>query len=213
MILVGAVLALAGCGDGGPANGIATLDEDGAAVTGSTAAAVDPETAMLDFAECMRAHGIDLPDPEIGAEGGGLRFRVEGGGNGGEGPDPAQMEEAFAECSVRLEGVAQDFERPDETEIQDRMFEYAECMRENGYDLPDPDFSDGGGPRVQSGGDPGDDGPTLVIGPFGEMDPGDPAFQAAQEACGYLLGGGPVVGSIEGGVPGGGGGFVGPGGD
>ncbi len=42
-------------------------------------------------------------------------------------------------------------------------------MRDHGVDMPDPDFS---GP-----------GPGDGRGPFGDIDPGDPAFAAADEVC------------------------------
>jgi hypothetical protein len=48
-------------------------------------------------------------------------------------------------------------------------------MRENGYDMPDPDFSGNG----HSG-----------AGPFGDaIDIDDPAFQAAARLCEGIIGG------------------------
>jgi hypothetical protein len=54
------------------------------------------------------------------------------------------------------------------------MLAFAECMREHGIDFPDPQF---------------DGGAVMVGGPG--IDPEDPEFQAAQEACGELLPGRP----------------------
>ena len=46
-------------------------------------------------------------------------------------------------------------------------------MRDNGFDMPDPDFS-----RFAL---PGEDGPGA--GPFGDLDPEDPAFEQAFQSC------------------------------
>ena len=71
-------------------------------------------------------------------------MRPSGGGEGGE-FDPADreaMQAAREACSQYLEGIAQQFQRTDMTEMQDLMLEYAACMRENGVDMEDPDFTD-----------------------------------------------------------------------
>ncbi len=38
---------------------------------------------MLDFAKCMRDHGVDFPDPTFNSDGGGLQVQM-----GGPGMDP-----------------------------------------------------------------------------------------------------------------------------
>ena len=76
-------------------------------------------------------------------------------------------------------------------EMQDKMLEFAQCMRDNGVDFPDPDVSGGGG-RIQIGGP-------------GGIDPSSKDFQAAQEACQSILGEfGPQFNGGPGGGPGGG---------
>jgi hypothetical protein len=50
----------------------------------------------LKFARCMRAHGLDFPDPTFGA-GGRMTQRFEGGP--GEGPEDPRFREAQQECS------------------------------------------------------------------------------------------------------------------
>ena len=141
ILVAGLGLLLAACGGGQGAAGIASLQEDPAAGDGSsttTAAAVDPEQAALDFAACMREHGVDMPDPEIDPAGGGLAFgfTVQGEASG-EGPDDAQMrlmQEADEACRHFLEGVVQEFERPDMAEMQDQMLAFSQCMRDHGID-------------------------------------------------------------------------------
>ena len=63
---------------------------------------IDPEqqaemqAQMLEFAECMREHGIDMPDPEFGADG---TVRVESRTLGEQRPADADgVEEAAEEC-------------------------------------------------------------------------------------------------------------------
>jgi hypothetical protein len=60
-------------------------------------------------------------------------------------------------------------------------------MRDNGYDMDDPDFSSFG-PGAE-----GEPAEGARVGPFGEIDQDDPDFVAANEACGEILGGLPRV--------------------
>jgi hypothetical protein len=63
----------------------------------------------------------------------------------------------------------------DLTGHEDELLAFAVCMRENGYDMPDPDFSDSG-----HSGD----------GPFGDaIDTDDPDFQTAAKSCEGIVGG------------------------
>jgi hypothetical protein len=57
-------LAVAGCGGGGKTSGVASLGGAGSARGGQ-----DDWQAALDWARCMRQHGINLPDPQITADG------------------------------------------------------------------------------------------------------------------------------------------------
>ena len=45
----------------------------------------DPMDAMLDYAACMREHGVDMPDPRAG--GGGLVMEFEGPATDSDEPD------------------------------------------------------------------------------------------------------------------------------
>src|SRR5688572_208984 len=167
--------------------GVSTLDgtEDGA--TPTPEASVDPEQAIFDFAECMREHGIDMPDPEIvrgGPGEGGERGFIGRGAD--EGPaarqfDPNSEEFQAAEeaCREHLEGFgAGPGDGPELSEEQQQAFlDFAECMREHGIDMPDPQF-DGGGVTIG----PPDEGE----GPA--FDPGSEEFQLAEEACSEHLG-------------------------
>ncbi len=144
------------------------------------------EEAILAFAACLRDEGLDVEDPTVDADG-NLRP-----------PRPRDIEEvdremmrtAMEACSEYLENVAFGLDGEDQTERQDQLLEYAACMRDNGFDMADPDFSTMGNPG-QGGG-----------GPFGALDRDDPAFQKAQDACADIFG---ADGRIPGAGPGGGG--------
>lgn len=202
------ILLLAGCGGSDSSDGIASLEggEGETTTTAATGTTVDREQAMLDFAQCMRDNGIDMADPTTDENGNLQMMRPSGGGEGGafEPADREAMQAAREACSQYLEGIAQGFDRPDMTEMQDLMLEYAACMRENGVDMPDPDFS--------ATGEGGGQGPGARLGfNSGDYDRNDPTFQAANEVCREVfgansqlgfLGGGPGSGAPpEGGVP------------
>lgn len=202
LVLVSVVgLVAAACGGSGDSDsGVASLETedtvagDAADVTGEEAVAeVDQEQAMLDFASCMRDNGVAIDDPTVDADGniqfGGFRGVAENGEI-----DRETIQAARAACEDNLQGIALgrgggDF---DVTELQDTLVEYAACMRDNGYNMDDPDLSSFG-PGAGGDREPGQGG-----GPFGDIDPNDPDFITAQEACQDILGG---FG------PGGGGGF------
>lgn len=199
------VALLAACGGGDDGGGVASLgDGDGeeAASTETTLSPDEAEEALLDWAECMRGHGLDVPDPQVD-EDGGVQIRVgrSAGGDDDEGPDGPvagqalvpgdrdDLEEAMEDCGEppRIGG---EFSEEDRAEMEERALAFAECMRENGApDFPDPDFSRDGpgvGPSTREA-RPEGAGPVLA-GPFGVVDLGDPEVEAAFEVCGEELG-------------------------
>lgn len=199
------VAACSSSGDGG--DGVATLeatDSQGSEVGDEPVAAdVDAEQAMLDLAACMRDNGVDIEDPTVDADGnlqfGGFR---PGPGQGAGDIDRDAVRAAMEACGDLIDGVALGFGGRgdfDITEMQDTLVEYAACMRENGYDMDDPNFT-AGGPGSGGGGGGG---------PFGGINPDDPDFVAAQEVCQSILGDtfpGAAGGPPPGGAPGPGGG-------
>ena len=56
------------------------------------------EDAMLEFAKCMREHGVDLPDP---GDGGGGIVKIAPG-SGADGPDDPEFQEAEKACEDKL---------------------------------------------------------------------------------------------------------------
>lgn len=179
-LAVVAGLVFAACGGAEEATeGVASLEDvtEETSVT-TTTIEFDQEQAVLDLVECLRAEGLDVVDPEIDSEGNVnmLRWlrRLEE-----QGLDQADVEGAIDGCADLIENVRLGFTRDlDFTALQDQLLVFAECMRENGYDMPDPDFSSFGQGGPGQGGPPGPG-----AGPFGEIDPEDPDFQAALEQC------------------------------
>jgi hypothetical protein len=188
MVFLPAALALvvlaAGCGgsSGASTDGVASANGSTANRTSGEKNETDPQQAALDFARCMREHGVDMPDPTFDGGGGGVMMvgpgPEAGGTKTGEWP-PAGFEEADAACRHFLQDVIGKGDGPVDPEEQDRALRFAQCMRENGVNMPDPDFS-GGGVHIRIG----DNGSPI-----------DPAtVQSAQNACGGMFGpgGGPT---------------------
>jgi hypothetical protein len=167
--------------------GVATLSDADPSPGASTAAATnpaDPEEAFLAFAACMRENGIDMPDPQFDAGGQGGGFRIVRPGSGDGQPIDFQSEEfqaAQETCDDLLEGLVGTQDPEAIAERQEAMLAFAQCMRENGVDMPDPDVGGGPGFGVRIGGPDSDS----------DIDPGSPEFQAAMETCQPALGEGP----------------------
>ncbi len=124
-----------------------------------TTGVIDPNEAALQFAKCMREHGIDMPDPQI-SDDGGVMVQIGGApgvglGDAGEGPDPKEMEAANKACQHFMEDAAAGFDPPseeDQKKMQEQALAFAKCMRDHGIDMPDPQFStDGGGFSIAVG--------------------------------------------------------------
>jgi hypothetical protein len=146
--IAAASLALAACGGGDDD----TQDDDRAQF----------REAAVEFAECMRRNGVDMPDPQ----GGRLTLRGQPG-------DEATLQRAQEACRKHMEGVQPpEMSEEQQREFRERALAHAECMREHGIDMPDPTFGEGGGVRMRIEGD---------------VDPNSPAFQEAQRECADLM--------------------------
>ncbi len=130
----------------------------------------------LKFAQCMRSHGVDIPDPTTtgNGAGGAVQFHISAGGSGGGGlakPDSATFQNAQSACQKYLPNGGQ-LSPQAQAQAQQNALEYAQCMRAHGVDVPDP--------STQSGG--------VMFNLGGSINPDDPAFQSAQQACASKLG-------------------------
>lgn len=139
---------------------------------------VSEEELALQFAQCMRDQGIDeWPDPATNADG---SIDITGGGAVGPGPasevafgsDEAQA--AIPVCGPIIAGASF---LPNNgggmtTEAQDQLLAFAQCLRDEGVDVSDPDLSDGAAGLLDW-----------------EFDTEDPANADAIEACQTLFAG------------------------
>lgn len=164
----------AACGGGESPAGVATLEGESTTTVAAGAADVDLEEALLAFTACMREEGIDLPDPELDAAGNLklVSFMADAGMAAAAAGGTEALRDAATTCRSHLAGVALRFASVDRTEMQDRLLAYAGCMREHGFDMPDPDFD------ARQGLGRGSPFPGLTAEVFQ-----DPAFLEANDAC------------------------------
>jgi hypothetical protein len=177
---VAAITLLAACGGGSsPSAQVASLGGGNSDATTTTTAAgssseADVQQAMLDFAKCMREHGIDMPDPTFD-ENGGAQFSA---GASGSPADQAKLDEAQKACQSYLDKVKSNAPPIDPAKVEEekqKQLAFAQCMRDHGIDFPDPQVSsNGAGIEVQQGG-PG-------------VDPNSPGFKEAFDACAAQVG-------------------------
>jgi hypothetical protein len=128
----------------------------------------------LQFAKCMREHGVDVPDPTRDSNG---RVTMQARRSTGAAPDDAKAKEAQEACGEHLRGGGERKLDPErQAELQDAFLAYARCMRGEGIDMPDPSF-DGGGVIMRVGKEGG----------RSDLDPESPKFTAADETCHHHL--------------------------
>jgi hypothetical protein len=150
---------------------VATLSTPGpdSAASEAPTKELDGQEAILAFVACLRDNGIDLPDPQFGAA----------GPFGGD-PDAlanvdfmsGEFLDAMEACQGFLDSLQPDLDPEQQAEQNEQLLRFAECMRREGIDFPDPDPIRGltiGSLRGEDGG--------MAIDPF------SPEFQAASGVC------------------------------
>jgi hypothetical protein len=191
------LVALAACSAGPAASGVVSLVDPSASPDASAAPSMDPEDAMAAFSDCMREHGVDLQVRVVGDDA-GAPVKGETSGTSGDDPGPRIDKDKLAAAekackSLLPQGGVNMTPGEIDPEFQDKLLAFAQCMREHGVDMPDPQFGSGGNTVTIGGPESGDGGPRF--------DPQSKTFQDAQAACGSLL-----PGKL--GAPGTGGGMV-----
>jgi hypothetical protein len=134
---VAVLLALSACG-GGAEDGVASAGgEADPAAENTERGSLDEEVQALAFAECMRGNGVDMPDPAPGQE--GLSEALHGLEDD---YDQATIEQAVTACREFLPQRAH--EGGHDSARQEAMLALAECLREQGLEVPDNLFEGGG---------------------------------------------------------------------
>lgn len=214
-------LVLSACGSGSTAeadtdDGLATLEtaNSGDAETDATAAADDTadgvasaDEAALALSECLRDEGLDVPDIGVDADG---NIDLRGAFQELD-PGDDSFRDAMEACSDVLAGIEFGGGRGgpggivDNTEIQDAMLEFSDCIRAEGFeDIGDLTFGGPGGgqtgtPDADTTDAEGEAGPGRGRreGGFGDrtgifaellgLDPDDPDVVAALEVCSPII--------------------------
>jgi hypothetical protein len=131
---------LAACGGGGEGDG-----------GGAQAAR---EEASLEFAACLRAHGVEVEDPQPGQN---VKLPDRG----------PKTKKALAACQGKLGTSGQELSAEEDEELKEGALAFARCMRKEGIDMGDPTFL----------------GPGKFLLDIAGLDTSSPAFEAAQDAC------------------------------
>ena len=129
---------LGGCGGSDEGNQVATAGDSDATATSEpngAQAVVDEEDRRRQFTQCMREHGVDLPDPDPNAD---RRLRIEA-------RDGIDKEEARAALEACREFLPNGGERRElSPEDLEKLRQFAQCLRDHGLDVQDPDPNGGG---------------------------------------------------------------------
>ena len=103
------------------------------------------EEITTEFTTCLRGYGFDVTDPTLNADGSvdleGLRDSIMTDPNFDISSE--KTVQALQDCLALLEDAtfARAPTQEDQIELQDNLLDFAECIRENGIDIPDPEFS------------------------------------------------------------------------
>jgi hypothetical protein len=156
-------------GSGGPP--VASISSSPSASATSPGSA---KASTLAYARCMRAHGIsNFPDPDAN---GNLQLNADAGSD--LDPNNPQFKAADSACKSLLPPP-----QAAPKDLKAKTLKYARCMRAHGIsDFPDPK-PDG---TLQIQATPGSD-----------LDPNNPQYKAAHDACKKYLPGGGAGGSLS----------------
>jgi hypothetical protein len=132
---------LTACGaTGSNGNKVASLADPTASSSAQQASdGKTDEDKIREFTKCMRDHGVDIPEPTQAPHGGSTNGGK--GGTGivvqGNGGDNDKINKANDACKSLLPNGGQ----PPKVDAQqlDEMRKMAQCMREHGANVPDPD--------------------------------------------------------------------------
>jgi hypothetical protein len=171
-LLVVAALALtaAACSSGSKSPGVASAGSSSPTSTSSSST----RASLLAYSRCMRAQGItDFPDPDSRGN-----LSLDAGPGSDLDPNNPRYRAAHNACKSLLPP-----QQAPPAGTKEANLRYARCMRAHGIsDFPDPNPD--GTLRIEA--KPGTD-----------LDPNNPQYKAAHEACKHFLPGGGAGGSRQ----------------
>lgn len=169
-MLVVVATVVAACGSGAAGDGVAHLSGSAPGSATSTSLTLrQSDQDFVDFARCLRSHGLDEPDPRHRPGHQGLSVEVP--------PPGPTTNAALTACNHFIAPVAQMKQAHARQELASwlpALTRYAQCMRSRGIAMLDPN-SDG---ALNLGDVPG------ITGDFGRY---SFQFRAADGACRHLL--------------------------
>ena len=124
VIAITLAAALSACGSTGSSPSSASTKSPSAAAT--NAASSDPN---LVFAQCMRDKGFDVPDTGLTPD-------------QAKDHDPA-FDAAINECMTKVSGMTGEDNVANDPAAREAMVKAAQCLREAGYDVKDPQAGEG----------------------------------------------------------------------
>ncbi|MFE2287819.1 hypothetical protein ACFXDJ_27095 [Streptomyces sp. NPDC059443] len=83
----------------------------------------------LKMRKCLRDNGVDAPDPKPGEDPRGMTL--------GAGADQEVLKKAMDKCGMKGPGSGGEVSQAD----KDAALKSAKCMRDHGFDVPDPEFN------------------------------------------------------------------------
>ncbi|HET6855945.1 MAG TPA: hypothetical protein VFH94_02470 [Streptomyces sp.] len=129
-----AALALFASACSGGSDGGGDKDGDTSKDTGNSAGKASDDAAK--HRKCLRDNGMDVPDPKPGEDERGMTIS-------GDGMSKEKMEKAMKACAGKG-GPGAAGGKITQAD-KDKMLKLAQCMRKNGYNMPDPKFGGDGG--------------------------------------------------------------------
>jgi hypothetical protein len=140
-----AAIGVSACGSSSSSSG--SDPSSGTPVSSSSSA----YQARLNYAKCMRSHGVNVPDPSAnGGPAAGAAGGAGGGGGGGgfqtlrNNPNFKTASTACAQYRSKAFGFA-NITPAQRAQFQQDAVKFAECMRAHSINIPDPSSNGAGG--------------------------------------------------------------------
>ncbi|MEU8892183.1 hypothetical protein [Streptomyces sp. NPDC048442] len=128
--------ACAGSADKGGSDAVGKPDSaksDSAAGSGDRSTSKTNDDKAVKHRQCLRKQGLKVPDPKPGESGVGITL--------GGGMSKDALDKAMKACASTSPGGASGGRMTQAD--KDKGIKHAQCMRKNGFNMPDPDYEGG----------------------------------------------------------------------